>query len=135
MSKRGIVLPSTIVEVLACGAHAQRQVASPGPVEVCDAGVRARLLHVDGQLRLRRGDAELDALPLDTYVGGGQLGTTTSALVVGNDSESAAVLVVVDFAEGIPAPTLVGRWYNMPGGGLEVPVNRVIPPELLRRVR
>ncbi|MCC6641242.1 MAG: hypothetical protein IT386_08795 [Deltaproteobacteria bacterium] len=35
----------------------------------------------------------------------------------------------------IPAPTPVGRSYNMPGGGLEVPIDRAIPPELLRRVR
>lgn len=35
----------------------------------------------------------------------------------------------------VPAPTPVGRSYNMPGGGLEVPIDRAIPPELLRRIR
>jgi hypothetical protein len=35
----------------------------------------------------------------------------------------------------VPASTPVGRSYNMPGGGLEVPIDRAIPPELLRRVR
>ncbi len=35
----------------------------------------------------------------------------------------------------VPAPSQVGRNFNLPGGGLEVPINRAIPPEALRRVR
>lgn len=35
----------------------------------------------------------------------------------------------------VPAPSQVGRNFNLPGGGLEVPIDRAIPPEALRRVR
>jgi hypothetical protein len=35
----------------------------------------------------------------------------------------------------IPASTPVGRSYNMPGGGLEVPIPSRIPAEALRRIR
>ena len=34
-----------------------------------------------------------------------------------------------------PAPTLVPRHYNMPGGGLEVPVYQSIPGEAIRGIR
>ena len=36
---------------------------------------------------------------------------------------------------GVPPPSQVGRSFNMPGGGLEVPIRRDIPPEALRRIQ
>lgn len=35
----------------------------------------------------------------------------------------------------VPASSQVGRSFNMPGGGLEVPIESRIPAELLRRIR
>ncbi len=35
----------------------------------------------------------------------------------------------------VPAPTQVGRSFNMPGGGLEVPIEGRVPAEALRRIR
>lgn len=35
----------------------------------------------------------------------------------------------------VPAPSQVGRSFNMPGGGLEVPIDSRIPAEALRRLR
>lgn len=81
-------------------SHQPHSEHPPVAIPVQNGNGAATLVFSEGVLSLRQGGRELRhlALPLSVCVGGQQIGSSTTALIAGNDEASNARLCLVDFS-------------------------------------